>query len=126
MGALPKGWGLYFKGIVAEGVRARSDVGFEARVDIRDGQLLTGEVTLAQLTLTFAFGRMEAGNGAFLRYRPSAIRLFSAFDQACNAIALSWDSRREMPAEYAIYACTAAGRPGPDAEPIDQAFCSED
>ena len=99
-GRLPKGWGLYFKGIVAEGVRARSDVGFEARVDIRDGQLLTGEVTLAQLTLTFAFGRMEAGNGAFLRYRPSAIRLFSAFDQACNAIALSWDSRREMPAEY--------------------------
>lgn len=58
-GRLPKGWGLYIRGRGAQGFTARSDVGFEAKVDIRDGVLLMGEVTLAHLTFTFAFGNTE-------------------------------------------------------------------
>lgn len=43
---------------------------------------------------------MDAGGGAFAKYRPSAIRLYSAFDQACKALALSWDHRRSVPADF--------------------------
>jgi hypothetical protein len=52
-------WGLYTRGIVAQGFAARSDVGLEAKVEIRDGVLLMGEVTLAHVTFTFAFGTIE-------------------------------------------------------------------
>lgn len=46
-GKLPKGWGFYVRGDRTRAFTARSDVGFEATVDIRDGILLRTEASIA-------------------------------------------------------------------------------
>jgi hypothetical protein len=90
-GRLPKRWGLYIRGVPANGVSAAADVGIEIRSDIVNGQLLAPTALMGAVGFTFAWGRISAYRGAFAAHRPSAVCLESEYSTAGKVLALSWD-----------------------------------